>query len=450
MVLFQRLVFAGMAAGSVIDVNTLFSYEMCLYPTSLFDEKLLLREPTAKSQLASIIISKKPECVVHHDLPSDVVYVIDGGSLLWQVVWKEDETFGNLCERYVNFIVKKYKSAIIVFDSYNMQQGSTKDEAHIHRMGKKVSVDIQVNDDTMIEVQKKPFLDNSNNKQQFINTLSNHMAEADIDVIHSQCDADYDLALTAYRQAEHHPTIVIADDTYTFCLLLHMNKENTHKQVFMQMDQSHKTVSISTLKEHLNKEFLETLPALHALSGCDSTSRPFGIGTSTVVDKYKKMILPCKALMSTSSTAEEVIQAGEQALAIIYGFDGIDLNTARSSKFCNKIATAKQYLKPQLLPPTADAAQLHTMRVYHQVQTWKGENLDPLNWGWVKKLNNRGHVILKPLRMTNPPAPEALLNIINVRVKEIVISVNAAVLSTICIAQLHVKTAKALLAKIMG
>ncbi len=119
------VVFAGMAAGSVIDVNTLFSYEMCSYPTALFDEKLLLREQTAKSQLASIIISKKPECVVHDDLPSDVVHVVDGGSLLWQVGWKEDETFGNVCESYVNFMVKKYKSAIVVFDSYNMHQGIT-------------------------------------------------------------------------------------------------------------------------------------------------------------------------------------------------------------------------------------------------------------------------------------------------------------------------------------
>ena len=113
MVLFQRLVFAGMSAWSPIDVNTLFSYEMYSYPTALFDDKILLRKATAKAQLATIIIGKTPESVVHGDLHTYAVYDVDGGSLLWKVGWKECETFGGLCESYVDFVKTKYNPATL-------------------------------------------------------------------------------------------------------------------------------------------------------------------------------------------------------------------------------------------------------------------------------------------------------------------------------------------------
>lgn len=46
-------------------------------------------------------------------------------------------------------------------------------------------------------------------------------------------------------------------------------------------------------------------------------------------------------------------------------------------------------------------------RVYYQVQTWQGNELNPEDWGW-KLINNT----LEPIRTLLPPAPEKLLNII--------------------------------------
>lgn len=63
-------------------------------------------------------------------------------------------------------------------------------------------------------------------------------------------------------------------------------------------------------------------------------------------------------------------------------------------------------VKLSSLPPTAAAAQ-HLLRVYYQVQTWLGKNLDPQQWGWIVRNN-----FLEPITTLLPPAPDVLLNTI--------------------------------------
>uniref|UniRef100_K1QZE5 Tesmin/TSO1-like CXC domain-containing protein n=1 Tax=Magallana gigas TaxID=29159 RepID=K1QZE5_MAGGI len=56
------------------------------------------------------------------------------------------------------------------------------------------------------------------------------------------------------------------------------------------------------------------------------------------------------------------------------------------------------------LPPTSDAAIVHSMRVYLQCQYWKGKSvadLDPTEWGWTLKTG-------KLLPIVKPPAPDFL------------------------------------------
>lgn len=57
--LYQRLLVAGIGT---IDVTTLFQYELCSYPTSLFDQKLLMRQAD-KADLQNGLIKRAPTCV---------------------------------------------------------------------------------------------------------------------------------------------------------------------------------------------------------------------------------------------------------------------------------------------------------------------------------------------------------------------------------------------------
>lgn len=59
------------------------------------------------------------------------------------------------------------------------------------------------------------------------------------------------------------------------------------------------------------------------------------------------------------------------------------------------------------IPPTSAAAHQHFQRVYYQVQTWLGHDLEPQVWGWSMQND-----FLEPIMTILPPAPENLLNTI--------------------------------------
>ena len=69
-------------------------------------------------------------------------YVIDGGSLLHRIHWQSGLSFGEICQRYVDSVERKYSKAIVVFDGY-ASGPDTKDTTHQRRtkgiIGTKVS-----------------------------------------------------------------------------------------------------------------------------------------------------------------------------------------------------------------------------------------------------------------------------------------------------------------------
>ncbi|GBN56785.1 hypothetical protein AVEN_245931-1 [Araneus ventricosus] len=65
------------------------------------------------------------------------------------------------------------------------------------------------------------------------------------------------------------------------------------------------------------------------------------------------------------------------------------------------------------LPPTSAAASQHSVRVYLQVQMWKGNVFSTKDWGWTFE---QGYY--KPVTSALPPAPENLLHLIRCGWKE--------------------------------
>ena len=79
--LFQRHIIAG--DNSQLEV--LFQYELCTYPTVLFDSPFMLRQPQ-KPALADALWAKlTPEAKTQPK--GNVQYVLDGGALLHRVSW---------------------------------------------------------------------------------------------------------------------------------------------------------------------------------------------------------------------------------------------------------------------------------------------------------------------------------------------------------------------------
>jgi hypothetical protein len=296
-----------------------------------------------------------------------------------------------------------------VFDGY-ADGPSTKDEAHLRRTSSEMGVDVDFTPDMLLKMKKKPFLANPRNKQKFINLLGSEMEKVDIKVKHSPGDADYDIAMSACTIAQTKPVVVVGDDTDLLIILQHHFTPADHETIYMQT--STKLIDISILKATLDPDLSRSLLCIHALSGCDTTSRPYGIGKLSAMGKYCDLQNCSELFLMADGSHQDVECAGNKAIATLYGcMFGSDLNFKRASKFTEKVSTSSCYLPPERLPPTTDAARFHSQRVYLQVQAWLGNAMEATEWGWMLQTGRHGSV-LKPRRMEKAAAPASLLKMV--------------------------------------
>ena len=59
-----------------------------------------------------------------------------------------------------------------------------------------------------------------------------------------------------------------------------------------------------------------------------------------------------------------------------------NLNNMRLQRFQERVTVSKKVVHPNMLPPTSAAVKYHSLRIYHQIQQWKGITLDAEEWGW--------------------------------------------------------------------
>ena len=119
-----------------------------------------------------------------------------------------------------------------------------------------------------------------------------------------------------------------------------------------------------------------------------------------------------KVLLNTFSEAgrsyDEIEKAGNASMTKCYNEKhDISLNELRQRMLIDKIVNAKTFVKPKRLPPPEGASKFHSYRVYHQVQTWRTNQLTPTYWGWMK-VND----VLLPKTLMLPPAPPSIMKII--------------------------------------
>ena len=103
---------------------------------------------------------------------------------------------------------------------------------------------------------------------------------------------------------------------------------------------------------------------IHAMLGCDSTSRVFGLGKGVLLKKIRSNLhlqQYANVFSSRQSTNEDVKKAGEQTMVILYGGKkDDDLNFLRHKKFCEKVASNVASIEPQTLPPNSAAMKYHS------------------------------------------------------------------------------------------
>ena len=132
-------------------------------PSFLFDDQGPLQKAN-KYVLAECLWSVEED--INMTFPSDVHYVIEGGSLLHRPAWLRGTTSKAFAEMYVTHVKKKYVKATVVFDGY-CSGPSTKDMAHMRRKARNPGAQIHFTPEMFLCEKMEEFLYNANNKQKF-------------------------------------------------------------------------------------------------------------------------------------------------------------------------------------------------------------------------------------------------------------------------------------------
>jgi len=417
--LFQRFVLVA-TGGRYDDPQDLFRYEMCSYPPSLFDETLLPRQANKPALADAIWDQVNKDC---HDVscPQGSEYVLDGGALIHRVPWSNGQTYVDVCNKYVQYVRSRYPGRVtIVFDGYD-DNPSTKDCAHMRRNSSQGQM-VTFKPDMEIKLKKDKFLSNPINKQLFINLLSSQLRDSGYNTLHASGDADLQIVTAAVTLSQSSPTILVGDDTDLLILLCYHAKDALHDIFFKPESKSGSKKSgriwnIKKVRGSLGEAVCDNILFLHAILGCDTTSRVHGLGKGIALKRFQKdanFRQQARIFLDKETTKQEVISAGEKALLMLYNSKSENtLNALRYTRFCQKVSTGTSSLQPENLPPTSSASAFHSLRVYYQVQQWKGDvSLHPSEWGW--KLTDGK---LMPIKTDQPPAPKALLEIIRCNCK---------------------------------
>ena len=163
-------------------------------------------------------------------------------------------------------------------------------------------------------------------------------------------------------------------------------------------------------------QFATIMLFAHAILGCDTTSRVFSMGKGLALKHIrsdKHFLTQAEDFLQENATLADKSIAGEAALVCMYtGAVGDTLYKLRLLRFHQNVATSTRFVQPENLPPTSSAAKYHSLRVYLQVQIWRGESrlgphLHPQDLGW-KAVEGK----LESMQCDMDVAPKALLKVV--------------------------------------
>ena len=412
--LFQR--FLVVSQTGELSLEEVMRYELTPFPPALFEARNVFRKAD-KPQLAKAICDHAQDAI-QDSVPETEYHVLDGGSLLHRIPWKNGESYGDIAQSYADFTIRHYGSATtVVFDGYD-EGPSIKDNTH-ERRGQNIHPIVGFTAATEFTGKKEEFLSRDVNKQRLIQMISDELRKRDCTVVNALGDADVDIVKAAVEASRLHTTTLIGEDTDLLVLLLYYAQGDTMALYFKsdrtKPDGSFKVYDINRLKDILGHDLCSQLLFIHAMTGCDTTSRIFGVGKKSAFQKLVKgdpVLQSCANAFTIPNQTTQIIEdLGCQVMSFLFGGKHAhSLDTMRYNILCKKVVSSSSFVTPERLPPTESATKLHCRRVYYQIMVWMGmeEGMDPMKWGW-KLLDNR----FVPLMSRMNAAPDSLLQVIH-------------------------------------
>jgi hypothetical protein len=245
--------------------------------------------------------------------------------------------------------------------------------------------------------------------------LITEFKKAKFPVFQAPCDADVLIFEMAKTEAESgQSAVVVGSDSDLLVLIAALTQP--HDAVYILIPGN----STTDRKVYCSRELHEGLGNMakhllfiHAFMGCDTTSAFYRKGPVTGFNKLQndpELQKDVEIFNNPHVSQDCVASAGEKFTVLLYGgkrSEGLD--KTRYKKYVQTVGKKPPNYIMDLasLPPTSAAARQHSLRVYHQVQTWKGNVLSAKDWGWIVEEEH-----YKPVTSTLPPAPGNLLHLV--------------------------------------
>ena len=404
-----------------IELEEVLKYELSPIPMALFDGNGLMRDSKGKSALKNAlqveICTRQPK--------SDVV-IIDGCALFWHISWPLNGLVKDLATSFYDFIAKYFRDDInvhLIFDRYFKYsiKGQTRKQ-RIGNVANKCIFSLQ----TPLQT-REATLSSSDNKVQIVDLISTFLIEkfkltcfsnrfvvtfseftpvqvqlgvviprSDLYSTHEEADVNIVRQCFSCIDEGAKRVKVLCDDTDVFILLMVFSyRLKVESDILMESFNSNRSVINIIQSKNKHSSIMPSLIAAHALSGCDSVPRLFGIGKLTVLKHLKQGIL-LTSLGDKESNIIDVYNDSGKFISACYGVkDEFNLSKVRYLVWRRK-AEGKISATPKLaaLPPTTEVFNLNVLRAHYQACIWNSclENnppdLNPCDFGWKKDTLN--------------------------------------------------------------
>ena len=186
----------------------------------------------------------------------------------------------------------------------------------------------------------------------------------------------------AANSPESSVILVRSPDTDVFILLLRFVRHINQTVLFdTGTGDKRRLVNVQAVAKDLGDEINLALVALHAFTGCDTTSafvRRGKVKPLTLLKKHPEFLSTFHALGSRVDIEDRVFKDLEKFTCLMYGSKLGDINSLRYEKFIERfsakpgeVLTSYNGVDMSLLPPCRESLKMHVRRANYQALIWK-------------------------------------------------------------------------------
>lgn len=439
-----------LASQRDFDLKELASHEILDYPKYIFDKHGFYRK-SQKSSLA-LEIEKNSNCtsqdIVHSNI-NPKIYLVDGMALVYQIQLNKFSTFGDFAAAFFKkvtaFLSQTSVTRIdVVFDRYD--DISIKFvESKLRSKGRNTKQVMITSPLAKIPADCKDFFTSTENKLQLVKFLCKYAptyAEVSENSELYICGG-FDDPTKCYKLQGGNFTEVtnlksnhLEADCRIFCHIFQGVKQNTETEIiilspdtdifvlgiyfwhkleklgcrglwFEGSRKKNRFLGCHLAAQSLGENVCNVLPALHSLTGCDTTSR---VGTKKQMLSAAKLNFVQNALLTLGDglLSRQQFQDLEKVCTYLISKHQTTADELRHKLICQNIGFA---LNLSRVICTSDALYLHCLRASAQTYLWKYssepmfEPIDFLKFGYELREGN-----LYPKQMSKNALPISLIN----------------------------------------